>query len=186
MTITIRRLSASEFALLTPELVDIYIKAMGYSPRIRDNRVHAWRREVYQPGFQAVIAEDSERILGCAYGFYGTPDTWWDRQLRRAFEREGGPTTDQLEMLHSYFELAEIHVHPSAQGHGIGRNLLTALLENVPMRYCLLSTPEVAQEANYAFWLYRSLGFEDVLRHFLYPGDDRRFAVLGATLPLSA
>ena len=48
----------------------------------------------------------------------------------------------------------------------------------------MLSTPEVAQEDNRAWRLYRRLGFEDVLRHFTFAGDRRPFAVLGRRLPL--
>lgn len=184
MTVTIRRLSPQEFALNAPELVDIYLTAMGYDASIRANRIRAWRREIMHPGFAAVIAENDSGIVGLAYGFLGTPDAWWDRQLRRAFEQGDGVTPKQLDMLHNYFELAEIHVHPRFQGHGIGGKLIYALLWPTPSKFVLLSTPEVAGEDNSAFGLYRSLGFFDVLRNHLYPGDDRKFAVLAAELPL--
>lgn len=172
--------------MYAPALVDIYIEAMGYEPRIRASRIRAWRNETMQPGFTAVVAETSESVLGLAYGFLGSPDTWWDRQLRRGFALNGGPTPHELDMLHSYFELAEIHVSPRAQGRGIGRVLLRELLWNAPAHFVLLSTPEVPDEDNRAFHLYRSEGFFDVLRNFMYPGDARPFAVLGARLPLGA
>ncbi|HET9519064.1 MAG TPA: GNAT family N-acetyltransferase, partial [Actinoplanes sp.] len=35
-----------------------------------------------------------------------------------------------------------------------------------------------------AWRLYRGFGFTDVLRHFVFPGDERQFAVLGRELPL--
>ena len=53
-----------------------------------------------------------------------------------------------------------------------------------PEARVLLSTPEVAAEANRAWRLYRRLGFTDVLRDFHFAGDSRPFAVLGAKLPL--
>lgn len=96
--------------MLAPQLVDIYIEAMGYNPTIRANRINAWKADVMRPGFTAVIAENEFGIAGLAYGFVGTPDTWWDRQLRRGFTEAGGPTPEQLDILHNYFELAEIHV----------------------------------------------------------------------------
>jgi ribosomal protein S18 acetylase RimI-like enzyme len=37
-------------------------------------------------------------------------------------------------------------------------------------------------QAGRAWRLYRRFGFEDVLRHFHFPGDDRPFAVLGRQL----
>jgi hypothetical protein len=45
----------------------------------------------------------------------------------------------------------------------------------------LLSTPDIQSRA---FRLYRDLGFVDLRRHYLFPGDVRPFAVLGARLPL--
>ena len=184
VSITIRRLSPQEFSLLAPQLVEIYIEAMGYSPSIFPNRISSWRSEIIKPGFSAIVAEDARGVLGLAYGFLGSPDTWWDRQLRRGFFEAGGPTAEQYEILHSYFELAEIHVLPGSQGKGIGRRLLETLVWNAPARFVLLSTPEVENEANSAFGLYRSLGFFDVLRNHEYPADSRAFAILGATLPL--
>ncbi len=182
----IRRLTGPEFSVLAPELVDIYIEAMGYSPSIRLQRIHVWRREIAQPGFTALIAQLDDQVVGVTYGFLGSSDRWWDKQLRRGFEEAGGATPEQLELLRSYFEVAEIHVAPKLQVRGIGRRLITELLWNAPASYVALSTPEVENENNPAFGLYRSLGFKDVLRHFYYQGDERPFAVLGRSLPLDA
>lgn len=186
VNISIRRLSPQEFSLLAPQLVEIYIEAMDYNDSIRVSRTHAWRREISHPGFSAVVATTEGGIVGLAYGFLGSPDTWWDRQLRRGFYEKGGPTEQQWALLRSYFELAEVHVRPGMQNHGIGRRLITELLWNVAADYVALSTPEVPQEGNSAFGLYRSLGFRDALRHHRYPGDSRPFALLYAPLPLPA
>ncbi len=171
--------------MLAPPLVDIYIAAMGYSPTMRANRIKAWKADIMRPGFTAVIAEDEYGIGGVAYGFIGSPDTWWDQQLRRGFAEAGGATQEQLEILHNYFELAEIHVAPNLQGHGLGLALIKELAWNAPASYLLLSTPEVPDEANAAFQLYRKVGFFDVLRELEYPADSRAFAILAARLPLS-
>ncbi|WIM66983.1 GNAT family N-acetyltransferase [Corynebacterium breve] len=184
MTVSIRRLTGPEFSVLAPRLVDIYMDAMGYSAGIRTQRIRVWRSEITHPGFTALIAVQDSVIIGVAYGFLGSPDHWWDRQLRRGFLEAGGPTPEQRELLESYFEIAEIHVTPALQVRGIGRNLLTQLLWNAPARHALLSTPEVKDEKNAAFGLYRSMGFTDVLRDFYYQGDNRPFAVLGRPLPL--
>ncbi|AWB84364.1 GNAT family N-acetyltransferase [Corynebacterium liangguodongii] len=190
MTTTLHQLTGAQFALLAPQLVDIYIDAMGYDPAIRQQRISAWRREITWPGFRAVAAtataQGGERVVGLAYGFEGNRERWWDRQLISGLRLAGGPTAQEREMLRSYFEIAEVHVAPPYQGAGIGRALINALLSGTPARWALLSTPEVRGEANAAFGLYRSLGFRDVLRHYLYPGDKRPFAVLGRELPLDA
>ncbi len=185
VNVSIRRLSPSEFALIAPRLVDIYISAMGYDPAVREQRLRAWRHDMLRPGFTCIIATTPNEAIGVAYGFLGTRETWWDRQVRRgvavaASEREAD------ELMRDYFEVAEVHVSPEAQGMGIGRKMLTELLWNIPARTALLSTPEVADEANNAFRLYRSMGFTDVLRHFYFDGDNRHFAVLGRPLPLES
>ncbi|MBG6121975.1 GNAT family N-acetyltransferase [Corynebacterium aquatimens] len=210
MTIRIRRLSGFEFARASPHLVDIHLRAMGYPPSMKDQRMRSWRNDVFNRGFVAYIACETrdesvadpqpageEFVVGVAYGFLGNPDLWWDQQLRRGLleskwypsvsapDGPRGPVRgDFPEFVRSYFEVAEIHVLPEAQGKGIGRTLLTTLLDGVPARHALLSTPEVAGEQNSAFGLYRSLGFQDVLRNFMYAGDHRPFAILGRSLPL--
>ena len=81
-------------------------------------------------------------------------------------------------------ELTELHVAPSHQGRGIGTALLREFLSDRPESTVLLSTPEVEDESNGAWRLYRSLGFGDVLRSYRFDGDARPFAVLSRPLPL--
>ena len=51
-----------------------------------------------------------------------------------------------------------------------------------PIRSSLLSTRDAATPARR---LYHSLGFEDLLTGFLFPGGGPAYAVMGATLPLA-
>ena len=180
----IRRLTPPEFSLLAPQLVEIHIEAMNYNPAIVHSRISSWRRNLTRPGFSAQIATQDDGIVGVSYGFLGSPDSWWDAELRRGLRLQGGPTEEQWDIVRNYYELAEIHVLPQYQGHGLGKKLLEGLLWNAPAGYALLSTPEVPNEDNGAFRLYRSAGFFDVLRNHLYPADARPFAILGARLPL--
>lgn len=182
----LRRLTGPEFSVLAPRLVDIYIEAMEYSPTIRAQRIRVWRGEIFQPGFESLIAVLDGEVVGVAYGFIGAPDRWWDQQLRRGLRERGGPTPREEDMLHDYFEIAEIHVLPQLQVRGIGREMLTELLWNAPAKYAMLSTPEVPDEDNAAFGLYRSLGFDGVIRDFYYHGDPRPFAILARALPLES
>lgn len=168
--------------MLVPTLVDIYIEAMGYPRSMRRQRIQVWKGEVRSPGFAAVAAIDGSQVIGVAYGFIGTRERWWDRQLVRAMDSNGGITELDREMLRNYFEVAEVHVTPSRQGEGLGSQLLSALLSQATARWALLSTPEVADEANNAFALYRKFGFSDVARNFIYDGDKRPFAILALDL----
>ena len=86
--------------------------------------------------------------------------------------------------MNSYFELTELHIHPGAQGRGLGEALTRRLLAGRAEPHVLLSTPEINGEANRAWRLYRRLGFTDVIRGYHFAGDPRPFAILGRELPL--
>ncbi|MGD9620928.1 MAG: GNAT family N-acetyltransferase [Mycolicibacterium sp.] len=99
--------------------------------------------------------------------------------------RRTGASAAQIdELMNNYFELTELHIHPRAQGRGLGEALARRLLQDRRERYVLLSTPESNGEANRAWRLYRRLGFTDVIRDYHFSGDPRAFAVLGRSLPL--
>jgi ribosomal protein S18 acetylase RimI-like enzyme len=59
--------------------------------------------------------------------------------------------------------------------------VLLDLAAGIPHGAMLLSTPDSDTRA---FRMYRRLGFGDLRRRYLFPGDARPFAVLGARLPL--
>ena len=182
VTVEIRRLTNAEFGILAPQLVDIYLDAMDYPRSIRSERIRVWRGEVTSPGFTALAAIDNSHILGVAYGFLGQRERWWDRQLIRALRENNSLDDAARDMLRNYFEVAEVHVSPAAQGRGLGTQLLRTLLDAAPAPWALLSTPETAGEANGAFHLYRAFGFTDIARDFYYSGDPRPFAILGRRL----
>lgn len=159
------------------------MRAMDYAPALRESWISSWRRNATSAGFQATVAYDSNGLLGVAHGHSGTPMHWWHLQVQKGLITTG--RYDEFRaMLASYFELSEIHVAPDHQGAGIGSKLLRNLLSDVPHPYVMLSTPEVKDESNGAFGLYRKHGFTDVLRNFSFSGDDRPFAILAAPLPL--
>lgn len=127
---------------------------------------------------------DDDVLVGVAYGYRGGPDQWWNQQLRTGLRSTGLSPVAVNDIASDYFELTELHVHPAAQGYGIGQWLLTRLVADCTDSRVLLSTPEVAGEENRAWSLYRRLGFTDVLRNFTFAGDPRPFAFLGRSLPL--
>ncbi|AZG43694.1 Mycothiol acetyltransferase [Gordonia insulae] len=193
---------------LEPAL-DIYVTAMDYPRGTEIHRAALWRDHISRPGWRAVGAvatvspaevrspdwvrrrlsrplavADNEVLVGIAYGYRGARDQWWNQQLRIGLRQSGQPAAQVDEITRDYFELTELHVHPSAQGRGIGQWLLGRLLTGRTERSVLLSTPEIPAENNRAWSLYRRLGFVDVLRHFTFTGDPRPFAFLGRPLPL--
>jgi ribosomal protein S18 acetylase RimI-like enzyme len=123
-------------------------------------------------------------LLGVAYGYPGAPGQWWQQQVVLGLQRGGLPPQEIALLMNSYFELTELHIHPRAQGHGLGEALARRLLASRGERNVLLSTPETNGEANRAWRLYRRLGFTDIIRSYHFAGDPRAFAILGRALPL--
>lgn len=175
--VTIVMWSPDQFALHAHTLMTIYAEAMGYPPSAAGYRADTARRHVANAGFDTRVALDSNGgVLGFAYGYTTAAGQWWHDLVYRA-------VAPQLrdDWLEDAFELSEVHVRPMAQGHGVGRQLLTEICSTRPQRSVLLSTPDADTRA---FRLYRNLGFVDLARRYLFPGDPRPFAVLGARLPL--
>ena len=212
MTATIRELGREEFLALLGRSVDIYFDAMNYHPGTKPARSRTWADNSRNVGFRAVgvfisreqyaetlnslphkpgeavdasVTHDSV-LIGIAYGFMGCQTQWWDRMLRVGLAQSDVPTELAQAIVSNYFEVAEVHIDPLFQGNRFGEAMLRKLLGLCPGRFAVLSTPEVPQEDNRAFRLYRRLGFVDLLRYFYYPGDNRPFAILVRSMGLEA
>ncbi|HET8590674.1 MAG TPA: GNAT family N-acetyltransferase [Nakamurella sp.] len=169
-------LTAEQFRAALPDLLDVYVEAMGYPPGTAESRAPLWSDHSRRPDFRCVvIVAGTGPVLALAYGYRGRPGQWWHTEVARGLGLDGGWWLDD------YFELTELHVRPDSQGRGLGEAALRRLLEPVTAQRVLLSTPE---GENRAWRLYRRLGFRDVLRGFLFTGDARPFGVLGRSLPL--
>lgn len=179
-------LSRSEFADRLGEAIDVYVTAMGYPRGAARQRRTLWLEHSYRPGWRSVAwLGERDRLLGVSYGYWGGPGQWWFDEVRRGLRSRRGSATEGADWLADYFELTELHVHPDAQGNGLGEGLLQALVSDVDRSRVLLSTPEHGPQPPGRAWrLYRRLGFRDVLREHLFTGDPRPFAVLGRELPL--
>src|SRR4051812_5152842 len=157
------------------EAMAIYVTAMGYSASSGPQRGTHMLRHASFDSFRCRAALDAGgRMLGFGYGYTSLPGQWWHDLVLRAVP------TDTQEWLGCAFELSELHVVPAAQGAGLGERLLRSLADGLPHRTMVLSTPE---GENRAWRLYRRLGFTDLARYHLFPGDYRPFGVLGARLP---
>lgn len=177
----------------------VYVDAMRYPRGTESQRAAMWLEHTRRHGWKAVAAVQtptapgqpatSEQLqtaplLGIAYGYCGAPDQWWQQQVLAGLHRTGMPGAEIDRLMSSYFELTELHIHPEAQGRGLGEALARRLLAGRDEANVLLSTPEISGEANRAWRLYRRLGFADVIRGYHFAGDPRAFAILGRSLPL--
>jgi ribosomal protein S18 acetylase RimI-like enzyme len=170
--------TAEQFAKRVEEAMHIYVQAMNYPPHAAGQRAVTARRHAAHPGFacRAALLDDGT-LVGFGYGYTTMPGQWWHDLVRKALNAEQAE-----QWLGNAFELSELHVLPEFQGAGTGRVLLAELGRSLPHDAMLLSTPDVDTRA---FRLYRHVGFVDLRRHYLFPGDVRPFAVLGARLPLA-
>lgn len=181
------------------DALNVYVDAMRYPPGTENQRAAMWLEHTRRRGWQAVAAVEvcgrpgamppaaelsSAPLLGVAYGYCGAPDQWWQQQVVTGLQRGGFPGPEIARLMSSYFELTELHIHPRAQGRGLGEALARKLLAGRPEANVLLSTPEINGEANRAWRLYRRLGFVDIIRGYHFAGDPRPFAILGRKLPL--
>jgi ribosomal protein S18 acetylase RimI-like enzyme len=192
-------LSPADMERRLTDALGVYVDAMRYPRGTEDQRASMWLEHTRRTGWKAVAAvevpdsADSGAagpdltvapIVGVAYGYCGAPDQWWQQQVVAGLQRIGADRSRISELMTSYFELTELHIHPRAQGRGLGEALTRRLLAGRAEAHVLLSTPEINREANRAWRLYRRLGFTDVIRGYHFAGDPRPFAILGRSLPL--
>ncbi|MCH9722974.1 MAG: GNAT family N-acetyltransferase [Actinomycetia bacterium] len=199
MTAFLIDLSPTDMARRLGDALSVYVDAMHYPRGTEKQRASMWLEHSRRLGWRAVAAVQadtagSERpaaeqlaeapLLGVAYGYRGAPGQWWQQQVVRGLQHVGLTRDGITRLMSDYFELTELHIHPGAQGRGLGEALARRLLTGRDEAHVLLSTPEMNDEANRAWRLYRRLGFTDVIRGYHFAGDPRPFAVLGRTLPL--
>ena len=150
---------------------------MNYPPHAGHQRAVTARRHAAHEGFacRAAVLDDGT-LVGFGYGYTTLPGQWWHDLVRRALDdeqaRSGSATRSSC---------PSCTCCPSSRAAAPARPLLGELAVVLPHDAMLLSTPDVDTRA---FRLYRHLGFVDLRRHYLFPGDSRPFAVLGARLPL--
>ncbi len=160
----------------------IYEAAMHASHDDMPGRRAIMERHSGYPGLRALAAveQESQRIVGFAYGFRGVPGQWWHDVVWAGIGSTAGQKAAAA-WLDDALEIAEVHVRPDFQARGIGRQMLLMLAADRPERTAVLSTRDAQTPARR---LYRALGFTDLLIDFLFPGGGPPYAVMGAPLPL--
>ncbi|MFI6497437.1 GNAT family N-acetyltransferase [Nonomuraea typhae] len=200
--IEFRGAGPAEFVERLDTVIDIYTAAMRPPAEQITGRKGIMHNHSTYPLFQCYFAElrqvpepragavdlgekpDAQalpRVVGFAYGFHGTSGQWWHDVVYRALaEKSGNEAADAW--LGDAFELAEIHVHPDFHDHGIGRAMINTLCAGRKERSGVLSTHDRPTAARH---LYGTLGFTDLLTHFVFPGGYEEYAIVGRPLPLS-
>lgn len=180
--ITIAELSPATFIAWTARFMGVYTAAMNPPARQISGRESIMERHAANPAFRALAAvTPGEEVVGFGYGFHGEPGQWWHDMVASALAAGGPGSADKAGWLADSFEVAELHVLPEWQGHGIGYSLLLSLTSGRPEQTAVLSTHDAESRARR---LYRSVGFTDLLTGFRFSGGDPAYAVMGAVLPL--
>src|SRR5260370_31549370 len=151
---------------------------MRYPPGTEKQRAAMWLEHIRRRGWQAAAAVEADAaeggavpsasalsdapLLGVADGYAGAPGQWWQQQVVLGLQRGSWPPQEIARLMNSYFELTELHIHPRAQGHGLGEALARRLLAGRAERNVLLSTPEINGEPNRAWRVYRRRGRTDL------------------------
>jgi ribosomal protein S18 acetylase RimI-like enzyme len=183
--LSVTELSPGEFVARLDQMITVYAAAMRPPAEMLPGRRSIMAGHATHPGFRALLATEdgSGAAAGFGYGFHGAVGQWWHDTVARAVAATHG-TAVAAAWLDDSFEVAELHVAPEHQGHGVGAGLLLRLASDRPERTALLSTRDADSPARR---LYRGVGFRDLLTRFsFFPGNEPPYAVMGAELPLRA
>ena len=181
--VSVRELTPAEFIVRLDQLIAVYAAAMRPPAELLAGRRSIMAGHAGNPGFRAlaVIADGTGAAVGFGYGFHGAAGQWWHDTVSRALAERRGDAAAAA-WVDDSFEVAELHVAPDHQGHGVGAGVLLRLTSGRPERTALLSTRDADTPARR---LYRGTGFTDLLTAFrFFPGAEPPYAVMGAELPL--
>lgn len=164
-------------ALIEP-FVTLYSVAFSAPPYHRtDSQVSGFRdtlrRQLRLPGFTAFRAAVGTRTLGFGYGYTTMPNHVWHQNVAAALG------TQSRSWLTNCFALAELAVHPDAQGYGIGRALHDALLAAQANPRALLSTLDAPGPA---LRMYSSVGWLLLADNVRFPKSTDRYVIMGKVL----
>ncbi|MBV9131867.1 MAG: hypothetical protein JO318_04175 [Chloroflexi bacterium] len=176
----VRAVAAEELSgRLLEQALWVFGGALGFP--LRHARVNSFadtlRRHAAYGGFDAFGAFNvpRNRLVGFTYGYSSQPGLWWREQVAAPLT-----ASQREEWFGDAFELAELHVHPSAQGNRLGSELHDRLIANQPQRTALLSVMHRSERARQ---LYASRGWECLIAELRFPTEPQTpFSLLGLRL----
>src|SRR5580692_1657465 len=118
---SVSELTPAEFVARLDQLVAVYAAAMRPPAELLAGRRTIMAGHAGNPGFRALAVTDdgTGEAVGFGYGFHGAPGQWWHDTVRRALAASHG-TAGAAAWLDDSFEVAELHMAPDYQGHGVG------------------------------------------------------------------
>jgi ribosomal protein S18 acetylase RimI-like enzyme len=172
----VREVPAQELSgRLLDQALWVFGGALGFPPRHGRvlNFADTLRRHASYAGFKAFGAFDTrQRLVGFSYGYTSQPGLWWREQV-------AAPLTpaERDDWFADAFEVAELHVHPSAQGNRLGSQLHDRLIASQPHETALLSVMHRSERARQ---LYASRGWQCLIEELRFPTEPQTpFSLLG-------
>jgi hypothetical protein len=129
--VRLRRLNRWLAQGLGEELADLYVDSRetsapeAYRGRSRQDFLHRLTGDIRRPGFAMVIAE-TDRLVGCAFGFPVDSDGFWWLGFDGALPR----SIEQLTGSGGVFAITTTLVRPHPQDREVARRLQERLLSN--------------------------------------------------------
>jgi ribosomal protein S18 acetylase RimI-like enzyme len=167
----IELLDADQAAALTADILRMYRAAFAVAPwnkldmSIENFETDIFPRHLRREGFGLAAAKAADgELLGFCYGYIGDHGQYWTDYVAARIH----PSLEKA-WLGGHFELAELAVIEEWRGKGIGRALLTTLLDSRGEDRIALQTLAKTSDA---LTLYESLGFTPF-------GEFDDFVVLG-------
>ncbi|WP_207454148.1 GNAT family N-acetyltransferase [Herbiconiux sp. SYSU D00978] len=150
---------------MLPEVAALYAATFVEPPYLRTpESIRAFTgdtlyRHASYPEYTLVVARDEGgRFAGFAYGYAGARGQYWTNMVTGLVDTG----TAEHWNLGRHREVAEVALAPWARGSGLGRRVVTTLMEQAPPGTThLLSAHEDATPAR---TLYESLGFQSFAR----------------------
>jgi GNAT superfamily N-acetyltransferase len=173
--------NADLFTARLPELLEVYRQAFlevyeDDPERATRERGVLMQRHAQREGLRLALAEDDDgTVVGFCYTYRGRHGQWWHDVVMRGLGPDHGPR-----WLSDCREVVELHVIPSVQGHGLGRQLLRAALTDATEHTTALSALDI--EGSRARRLYASEGYQELLRNFEFPGSSTRYVIYAKEL----
>lgn len=168
--IDIKRLAVNEENL--EQIVDLYHAVWKNEDPLIKQRIQ--KHSTYQ-GFKGVIAlHRTGEVTGFSYGYVSLPGQYYNQLLSKEFKPD-----EKQKWLEDCFELVELAVHPSYRKQGIGKLLVSKLLEDAHTKTAVLTTQINNVPARR---LYESLGWRSLKEPFFPNNQNDPYVIYGKQL----
>ncbi len=181
MAVVVRSFTVQQVEAFHDQLVTVYRDAFTPSPYCKEkvevvDFAQSLPQHVEKEGFHiaAALEQQTDQVIGFAYGYANTPDHWWHKEVAKAVQ-----SWIVTEWLAGSFRLVEMAVTPEVQGRGIGGLLHDHLLRGLPYQKAILSTMAAKTSA---YQMYHRRGWRVLLDDHTFPGVARPYRIMGLEL----